>query len=158
MTTVIFIIIIAIIVLTTVKGGKICYPLLKNRESNWNLWQFEDIDETITAAYLEIISNAFSIDEENIFKLRPTDSLEHLYDSYYKKNLLGVDDLEMELCAINYEKLCHTTSIEFAYQSSIYDILKTIAQYRNNQPVNADEYDELGIEMKFLSLLHKPQN
>ena len=61
--------------------------------------------------------------------------------------------MELELCAINYEKLCQTADIEFAYQSTIYDQLKTIAEYRNNQPVTADEAACLGIKMIFLPLL-----
>ena len=39
--------------------------------------------------------------------------------------------MELELCTINYEKLCQTADIEFAYQSTIYDQLKTIAEYRS---------------------------
>ena len=156
MTTFIFIIILATIVLASVigGGGNVTYPLLKNRLPDSNLWQFNDIDVTITAAYLEVISYAFSLNNvEEIFQLRPTDSLEDLYDSYYKRNLFGVDDLELELCAMNYEKLCQTADIEFAYQSTIYDQLKTIAQCRNNQPVTDEECATIGIEMKFLPLL-----
>ena len=153
MTTFIFIIILATIVLASVigGGGNVTYPLLKNRLPDSNLWQFNDIDVTITAAYLEVIAGAFSL--EDVFKLQPTDSLEDLYDSYYKRNLFGVDDLELEQCAMNYEKLCQTADIEFAYQSTIYDQLKTIAEYRSNQPVTADEAACLGIKMIFLPLL-----
>ena len=103
MSTFIIIIIIAIIVIATVTGGKMNYPLLKNRSSDIKSWQFDDIEVTITAAYLEIIAGAFFL--EDVFLLRPTDSLENLYHSYYKKNIFGVDDMELELCAINYEKL-----------------------------------------------------
>ena len=123
------ILIIVIIDIATVRGGKMNYPLLKNRSSDVKSWRFDNIDITITAAYLEVIAGAFFL--EDVFKLQPTDSLENLYRSYYKKNIFGVDDMELELCAINYEKLCQTADIEFAYQSTIYDQLKTIAQCRN---------------------------
>ena len=151
MSTFLFIIIVAIIAIATVRGGKMNYPLLKNRSSDIKSWRFDDIDVTITAAYLEVIAGAFSL--EDVFKLQSTDSLENLYRSYYKKNIFGVDDMELELCAINYEKLCQTADIEFTYQSSIYDQLKKIAEYRNNQPVTADEAACLGIKMIFLPLL-----
>ena len=151
MNTFLIIIIIVIIAIATVIGGKMNYPLLKNRLSDVKSWRFDDIDVTITAAYLEVIASAFFL--EDVFLLRPTDSLENLYQSYYKKNIFGVDDMELELCMINYEKLCQTAGIEFAYQSSIYDQLKTIAEYRNNQPVTADEAACLGIKMIFLPLL-----
>ena len=154
MSTFVIILIILIIVIidfSTVRGGKMNYPLLKNRSSDIKSWRFDDIDVTITAAYLEVIAGAFSL--EDVFKLQPTDSLENLYHSYYKKNIFGVDDMELELCAINYEKLCQTANIEFTYQSSIYDQLKTIAEYRSNQPVTADEAACLGIKMIFLPLL-----
>ena len=151
MSTFLIIIIVAIIAIATVIGGKMNYPLLKNRLSDVKSWRFDDIDVTITAAYLEVIASAFFL--EDVFLLQPTDSLENLYHSYYKKNIFGVDDMELELCAINYEKLCQTANIEFAYQSTIYDQLKTIAEYRNNQPVTADEAACLGIKMIFLPLL-----
>ena len=153
MSTFLIIIIIAIIAIATVSvsGGKMNYTLLENRSSDVKSWRFDDIDVTITAAYLEVIAGAFSL--EDVFKLQSTDSLENLYQSYYKKNIFGVDDMELELCAINYEKLCQTANIEFAYQSSIYDQLKTIAEYRNNHPVTADEAACLGIKMIFLPLL-----
>ena len=154
MSTFVIILIILIIVIidfSTVRGGKMNYPLLKNRSSDIKSWRFDNIDVTITAAYLEVIAGAFFL--EDVFKLQPTDSLENLYRSYYKKNIFGVDDMELELCAINYEKLCQTADIEFAYQSSIHDQLKKIAEYRNNQPVTADEAACLGIKMIFLPLL-----
>lgn len=97
------VIIIAIIAFVAATGGNVHYPLLKNRLPDSRLWQFDDIDVTITAAYLEIISNEFFL--KDIFKLRPTDSLENLYRSYYGRNIFGVDDMELELCALNYEKL-----------------------------------------------------
>ena len=147
----IILIILIIVIIDIARGGKMNYPLLKNRSSDIKSWRFDDIDVTITAAYLEVIAGAFSL--EDVFKLQPTDSLENLYNSYYKKNIFGVDDEELELCAINYEKLCQTADIEFAYQSTIYDQLKTIAEYRNNQPVTADEAACLGIKMIFLPLL-----
>lgn len=150
-TFVIILIILIILIIAIVTGGKMNYPLLKNRSSDIKSWRFDDIDVTITAAYLEVIAGAFSL--EDVFLLQPTDSLENLYNSYYKKNIFGVDDMELEQCAINYEKLCQTADIEFAYQSSIYDQLKTIAEYRNNQPVTADEAACLGIKMIFLPLL-----
>ena len=146
-TFVIILIILILVIIDIVRGGKMNYPLLKNRSSDIKSWRFDDIDVTITAAYLEVIAGAFFL--EDVFKLQPTDSLEDLYDSYYKRNLFGVDDLELEQCAINYEKLCQTADIEFAYQSTIYDQLKTIAQCRNNQPVTADEAACLGIKMIF---------
>ena len=148
---IILLILLIIVIIDIVKGGKINYPLLKNRSSDITSWRFDDIDVTITAAYLEVIAGAFFL--EDVFLLRPTDSLENLYNSYYKKNIFGVDDMELELCAINYEKLCQTADIEFAYQSSIYDQLKTIAEYRSNQPVTADEAACLDIKMIFLPLL-----
>ena len=148
---IILLIILIIVIIDIVKGGKMNYPLLKNRSSDIKSWRFDDIDVTITAAYLEVIAGAFSL--EDVFKLQPTDSLENLYNSYYKKNIFGVDDMELEQCAINYEKLCQTADIEFAYQSTIYDQLKTIAEYRSNQPVTADEAACLGIKMIFLPLL-----
>ena len=153
MSTFLIIIIIAIIAIATVSGsgGKMNYPLLENRSSDVKSWRFDDIDVTITAAYLEVIAGAFFL--EDVFLLQPTDSLENLYRSYYKKNIFGVDDMELELCAINYEKLCQSADIEFAYQSTIYDQLKTIAEYRSNQPVTADEAACLGIKMIFLPLL-----
>ena len=151
MSTFLIIIIVAIIAIATVIGGKMNYPLLKNRSSDIKSWRFDDIDVTITAAYLEVIAGAFFL--EDVFKLQPTDSLENLYHSYYEKNIFGVDDMELELCAINYEKLCQTANIEFTYQSSIYDQLKKIAEYRNNQPVTADEAACLGIKMICLPLL-----
>jgi len=154
MITVYVVIIIAIIVFATVTGGKTDYPLLKNRLPDSKLWKFDDIDVTITAAYLEIIAGAFFIDKEDIFKLHPEDSLENLYRSYYKNNRWGADDMELEICALKYESLCQTADIEFAYQSSIYDQLKTIAQYRNNQPVSTDECTYLlDIKMIFLPML-----
>ena len=148
---ILIILIIVIIDIATVGGGKMNYPLLKNRSSDIKSWRFDDIDVTITAAYLEVIAEAFSL--EDVFKLQPTDSLEDLYDSYYKRNLFGVDDLELEQCAMNYEKLCQTADIKFAYQSTIHNQLKTIAQCRNNQPVTDEECATIGIEMKFLPLL-----
>ena len=151
MSTFLIIIIVAIIAIATVIGGKMNYPLLKNRSSDIKSWRVDDIDVTITAAYLKVIAGAFFL--EDVFLLQPTDSLENLYRSYYKKNIFGVDDMELELCAINYEKLCQTADIEFAYQSTIYDQLKTIAEYRSNQPVTADEAACLGIKMIFLPLL-----
>ena len=151
MSTFLIIIIVAIIAIATVIGGKMNYPLLKNRSSDIKSWRFDDIDVTITAAYLEVIAGAFFL--EDVFLLQPTDSLENLYRSYYKKNIFGVDDMELELCAINYEKLCQTADIEFAYQSTIYDQLKKIAEYRNNRPVTANEAACLGIKMIFLPLL-----
>ena len=90
----IILIILIIVIIDIARGGKMNYPLLKNRSSDIKSWMFDDIDVTITAAYLEVISYAFSLNNvEEIFQLRPTDSLEDLYDSYYKRNLFGVDDL-----------------------------------------------------------------
>ena len=83
MSTFLIIIIVAIIAIATVIGGKMNYPLLKNRSSDIKSWRFDDIDVTITAAYLEVIAGAFSL--EDVFKLQSTDSLENLYRSYYKK-------------------------------------------------------------------------
>ena len=83
MNTFLIIIIVAIIAIATVIGGKMNYPLLKNRSSDVKSWRFDDIDVTITAAYLEVIAGAFFL--EDVFLLQPTDSLENLYHSYYKK-------------------------------------------------------------------------
>ena len=82
-TFVIILIILIIVIIDIVRGGKMNYPLLKNRSSDIKSWRFDDIDVTITAAYLEVIAGAFFL--EDVFLLQPTDSLENLYRSYYKK-------------------------------------------------------------------------
>ena len=73
---ILIILIIVIIDIATVRGGKMNYPLLKNRSSDIKSWRFDDIDVTITAAYLEVIAGAFFL--EDVFKLQPTDSLKNL--------------------------------------------------------------------------------
>ena len=69
------ILIIVIIDIAIVKGGKMNYPLLKNRSSDIKSWRFDDIDVTITAAYLEVIKNGA------ILKMVP------FYGTVYKSSL-----------------------------------------------------------------------
>ena len=154
MTLFLFIVIAAIIIISfflSVSSGS-SYPLLKKRQADAAVWQLDDIDITITAAYLEIISDSFDIcGDEEILKLRPEDSLFELYRSYYRKNKF-YDDMELERCGMKFADLCKSPDVPFEPESSLYDHLKLIAKCRNNQPVTDEECAELGIKMNFLQM------
>ena len=120
-------------------------PMLKNRQADRDAWIFADIDPTITEAYLGIIANAFMLHgPEQIFKLRPDDSLNALYNSCYPSqwSRLGGDSLELEICCIDIEKLSQSDTV-FDPNCSLYHLLKKIAQSRNNRPLSDQEITSL---------------
>ena len=139
--------------------GKIRYPLLAGRNSDASVWQLDDVDPRITAAYLEVISYAFDLNRaRELFLLRPGDSLFDLYDSYYKTSrktafLLGTDNMELEECGVAFEKLCRCSGTAFDYKESLREQLRIIAECRNNRAPDAEELKELRLTMWTLPYL-----
>ena len=132
----------------------ITYPLLKGRSSDPGVWRFGDVDSTITAAYLEAVSEAFMLDEEDLFKLRPEDSLRRLYKSHYTRHpLLSMDSMELEISCTDFKNLCGSPEAEFDPDDSLRDQIELISRFRNNRSFTERETNSLGLEMKFLAPL-----
>ncbi|MBQ9338330.1 MAG: hypothetical protein IJS14_13650 [Lentisphaeria bacterium] len=134
-------------------------PLLEPRSSDPSVWRFDGVDPTITAVYLEAVAVAFSLDgPKELFRLRPEDTLMRLYRSTYENAVFHMsDDMELEICAKAFEKLCGSSEAKFDPGHSLMDQLKTISRYRNNRPVTAEEMDSLGLDLEFLSALVPPE-
>jgi len=146
-----------IIVIAVACWGDVVWPLLANRPSDPGAWRFDDVEPSVTAAYLEAVSLAFWLKEGEVFMLRPGDSLWELYRSYYKSTFHSCDDMELEMCCEAFEKLCGSPDAKFDHKLSLRDQLKIISQYRNNRPVTEDEKNYMGLEMSLLPVL-APRN
>ena len=141
------------------KQRGITYPLLKGRSSDPGVWRFGDIDPTITAAYLEAVSEAFMLDEEELFKLRPEDSLRRLYKSRYTRHpLFSTDSMELEIFCTDFKNLCGSSEAEFDPDNSLRDQIELISRFRNNRPFTGNEMNSMGVEMKFLARLEQADN
>ncbi len=145
---------------TGTRLGQCRWPLLVGRSADASAWRLDGIEPSITAAYLEAIFFAFGLDSaQELFRLRPDDSLFALYDSYYKcsrrKNRWGADNMELEECCEAFENLCRFSGTEFDYNSSIQEQLRIIAMNRDNQPLTAEEIKLLRMTMCFLPYLTK---
>ncbi|MBQ9501708.1 MAG: hypothetical protein IJU70_06090 [Lentisphaeria bacterium] len=146
-----------IIVIAVACRGDVVWPLLANRTSDPGAWRFDDVEPSVTAAYLEAVSQAFALEDGDVFMLRPGDSLWELYRSYYKSAFYSCDDMELEMCCEAFEKLCGSPEAKFDHTLSLRDQLKIISQYRNDRPVTEGEKNYMGLEMRFLPVL-APQN
>ncbi len=141
---------------TGTRLGQFSWPLLAGRTADASAWRLDRIEPSITAAYLEVISFAFGLDSaQELFRLRPDDSLFDLYDSYYKcsrRNLFsgGADNMEMEECLGAFETLCRFSGAEFDYRNSLHEQLQTIAANRDNQPPTAEEIKSMRLTMRLL--------
>ena len=157
----IFILLIILILIGVVMRRQrgITYPLLKGRSSDPGVWRFGDVDPTITAAYLEAVSEAFMLDKEELFKLRPEDSLLRLYKSRYTRNpLLSMDSMEFEIFCTDFKKLCGSSEAEFDPGDSLRDQIELISRFRNNRPFTGNEMNSMGLEMKFFARLEQADN
>ena len=140
---------------TGTRLGQYHWPLLAGRSADASVWRLEEIDPSITAAYLEAISFAFGLDSaQDLFRLRPDDSLFDLYDSYYKcsrrKKRWGTDNMELEECCGAFEALCRFSGTKFDCSKSLHEQLGTIAANRYNQPPTAEEIKSMRLTMRFL--------
>jgi hypothetical protein len=141
------------------KQRGITYPLLKGRSADPCVWRFGNVDSTITAAYLEAVADAFMLDEEELFKLRPEDSLRRLYKSRYTRHpLFSTDSMELEIFCTDFKNLCGSPEAEFDPDSSLRDQIELISRFRNNRPFTERETNSLGLEMKFLAQLEQADN
>ena len=141
------------------KQRGITYPLLKGRSSDPGVWRFGDVDPTITAAYLEAVSEAFMLDEEELFKLRPEDSLSRLYKAHYTRHLLlSTDSMELEIFCTDFKNLCGSPEAEFKSDKSLRDQIELISRFRNNRPFTERETNSLGLKMKYLAPLEPADN
>ena len=141
------------------KQRGITYPLLKGRSSDPGVCRFGDVDPTITAAYLEAVSEAFMLDEEELFKLRPEDSLSRLYKSHYTRHpFLSTDSMELEIFCTDFKNLCGSSEAEFDPDNSLRDQIELISRFRNNRPFTGNEMNSMGVEMKFLARLEQADN
>ena len=134
------------------------WPLLVERSADASAWRLDGIEPSITAAYLEVISFAFGLySAQELFRLRPDDSLFDLYDSYYKcsrrKNRWGTDNMELEECCGAFEALGRYSGTKFDCRKSLHEQLRTIAANRDNQPPTAEEIKSLRLTMRLLSYL-----
>ena len=137
--------------------GKVRYPLLVNRTADASAWRLDDVDLSITAAYLETVADAFSLEDRELFRLRSGDSLYDLYDSHYKRHLSGgVDDMELEICCGDFETLCRFSGAEFDYKAPLREVLRTIARNRENAPLGPEEIKSLRLSMRLLGFLSAP--
>ena len=160
MTGIFILLIILILIGAAMRRQRgITYPLLKGRSSDSGVWRFGDVDPTITAAYLEAVSEAFMLDEEELFKLRPEDSLRRLYKSHYTRHpLLSTDSMELEIFCTDFKKLCGSSEAEFDPGDSLRDQVELISRFRNNRPFTGNEMNSMGVEMKFLARLEQADN
>ncbi len=146
---------------TGTRVGRFHWPLLDGRTADASAWRLDGIEPGITAAYLEVISFAFGLDSvQELFRLRPEDSLFDLYDSYYKGGRRtfchwGADNLELEECIGAFEVLCRFAGTEFDCKHSLQEQLRTIAANRDNQPPTAEEIKSLRLNMRLLSYLRE---
>lgn len=135
------------------------YPLLNGRHPDPVTWRLRNVDESIVAAYLEIIAWAFCLDKpDDLFKLRPDDSLWALYDSYYRTDKFhfmgGVDNMELEEVCEGFETLCSSNKIDFHYhETTIEAQLHQIAEARGNCPISTEEQKKLHVALTFLPLI-----
>ena len=145
---------------TGTRLGHFSWPLLVGRSADASAWRLDGIEPSITAAYLEAISFAFGLDSaQELFRLRPDDSLSALYDSYYKcsrrKNRWGADNMELEECGGAFEALCRFSGTKFDWSISLHEQLRTIAAKRDNQPPTAEEIKSLRLTMHLLTYTRK---
>ena len=143
---------------TGTRLGQFSWPLLAGRTADASPWRLDGIEPSITAAYLEAISFAFGLDSaQELFRLRPDDSLFALYDSYYKcsrrKNRWGADNMELEECCGAFEALGRFSGTEFDCRNSLHEQLRTIAANRDNQPLTAEEIKSMRLTMRLLPYL-----
>ena len=160
MTGILILLIILILVGVAMRRQRgITYPLLKGRSADPGIWRFGDVDPTITAAYLEAVADAFMLDEEDLFKLRPEDTLWRLYKSSYTRHpLLSMDSMELEISCTDFKNLCGSSEAEFDPDKSLRDQIKLISRFRNNRPFAERETNSLGLKMKFLVQLEQADN
>ncbi len=143
---------------TRTRLGQFPWPLLVKRSADATAWRLDGIEPSITAAYLEAISFAFGLDSgQELFRLRPDDSLFDLYDSYYKscrrKNRWGADNMELEECCGAFEALCRFSGTTFDCRKSLHEQLQTIVANRDNQPPTAEEIKSMRLTMRILPYL-----
>ena len=157
----IFILLIILILMGVAmrRQRRITYPLLKGRSADPGVWRFGDVDPTITAAYLEAVAESFMLDEEELFKLRPEDTLWRLYKSHYTRHpLLSMDSMELEIFCTDFKNLCGSPEAEFDPNDSLRDQIELISRFRNNRPFTERETNSLRLEMKFLAPLEQADN
>ena len=145
---------------TGTRLGRFSWPLLAGRSADASAWRLDGIEQSITAAYLEAISFAFGLDSaQELFRLRPDDSLFALYDSYYKcsrrNNRWGADNMELEECCGAFETLCRFSGTKFDWSISLHEQLRTIAANRDNQPPTAEEIKSMRLTMRLLPYTRK---
>ena len=157
MTGILILLIILILVGVAMRRQRgITYPLLKDRSADPGVWRFGDVDPTITAAYLEAVAEAFMLDEEELFKLRPEDTLWRLYKSHYTRHpLLSMDSMELEIFCTDFKNLCGSSEAEFDPEDSLRDQIELISRFRKNRPFIEREMNSMGLEMKFLAPLEQ---
>ena len=160
MTGILILLIILILVGVAMRKQRgITYPLLKGRSSDPGVWRFGDVDPTITAAYLEAVAEAFMLDDEDLFKLRPEDTLWRLYKSSYTRHpLLSMDSMELEIFCTDFKNLCGSPEAEFNSDKSLRDQIELISRFRNKRPFTERETNSLRLEMKFLAPLEQADN
>ena len=157
MTGIIILLIILILIGIAIRQQKrIVYPLLKDRSARIGIWRFDDVHPTITAAYLEAVSEAFMLDDEDVFKLRPEDTLGNLYKSRYKRRqLLAADSMEFEIFCTDFNNLCGSSDVKFDPDNSLRDQIRLISRFRNNRPFTDGEMNSMGWKMNFLAALEQ---
>ena len=136
------------------------YPLLNGRVSDAGAWRFDDVDPAITAAWLEVIHDAFCPDlngAREVFMLRPEDSLFDLYDSIYG-GTGGADNMELESCWLAFDALCRFSGEKFDVKTPLGAQLRIIARCRKNLPPDEKECRKLHLTMELLPYLKAQWN
>ena len=134
------------------------YALLAGRSPDASLWHFPGIDDSIVAAYLELIARAFFLNRPSeLFKLRPEDSLTALSNSRERKSRflsrrIG-DNRELTEVATGRNALCEPPAVDFPGDAAIREQLRQIAEARGNRPVSPEELKKLRLDLHFLPSL-----
>lgn len=133
------------------------YGLLAGRTPDTSLWHFPGIDDSIVAAYLEIIAGAFFLNQPSeLFKLRPEDSLIALYQSRGQNQFLfnrNCDNMELTEVTIGLEALSKSRDIDFLSKATLLEQLQEIAKARGNRPVSPEEMKKLRLDLRLLPAL-----
>ena len=138
-------IIIIIIYFTFFDDGYSSYEILAGRSGQ--KLHIDNVDESITDCVLSIICEAFDINPDDKDKIREQDSVKAIYDSWYKNNVLHMDDCELERFIGMLQRLINqeidNSEAEKYTKMGIGEMIALAARIRNNQPVSDSEKENI---------------
>ena len=122
-------------------GDYIYYDILSDRAAE--IFSVDGADESITNAVLDIICAAFDIDPADKYKIRPSDSVMAIYDSWYENSIVDMDDCELERFCTMLSILVSQKVQHDILKKSVGEIIAFAAKNRANKEVTSSELENI---------------